>query len=545
MASFDPELARLIDQDTPKLNPDLANGLATKHLKHVEKYIDDVFRIASKDFPEGVRYVRCERCTPREEYAEAVRKRNTRRGLKKQTRSTFETARSDLYLMKFFFEFQGKPLQTRYVYLPFVSDAGSIVISGSRFNISPVISDRVISIGETNIFARLLRDKLTFERLTYEYMTPERREIVPVVHGQIYHSNNRKNRPAVPACTTAVHYLFCKYGLKETFQKFADCEPIVVENINYNEWPEEDWVVCNSSGIKPTKNFNRALYTPTNLAIVIPRTKYTDTVRSLVAGFYYVADHFPQQISARYVDDPRHWMLMMGLMLFSGDTNHGRIYDDMKNHIESLDEYIDPIMIERMREIGIVVNDFYEFLAFIINNFNDWLLNYRTKINTMYDKELNVLYHVTYSIIKSFFLIHYKLKSAAKKGLTDKECDNIIGKYLKTGLIYSLIKDSGVVSSSSYSGDNKTFKITSTLVPQSNSSGRGRGKNNDRAAIQDPSKALHVSIAEVAAYSGMPKSGPTGRERINFHCMTDEKGVIVRNPKTKDMLDAIQKNLDS
>lgn len=540
---MDTEIARLIDLDTPKLNPALANGLATSHMPQTEEWIDKVFRTAAKDFPEGLVYAGCQRCTPKEEYREAVRKRNTRRGLKKQTKSTYETARSDIYLMKYFFKYNGELLDTRYLYLPFASQAGSITLGGSRFNISPVLSDRVISIpGPSSIFVRLLRDKFTFQRLPYSYKTSaDKRETIQVVYGQIYHPSGGKKqvKPAVPAHTTAAHYLFAKYGVKETFQRFANVEPIVMEGINRSEWPDDHWVICESMKIPP-KCFNRAPYEPTKLVIVVPRDRYTPMVKSLIAGFFYVVDHFPQLTQVEYINHPRPWMMAMAHMLFPSYTHHGRLYDDIGNHIESLDEYIDPIVRAKMAEINVNVLDMYEFLAFIIENFNEWLLGYSDKINSMYDKELSVLYYVLYDITSAIFKTHFKLKAAAKKGLSAKEINTIIGTYMKTGLIYGITKKSGVVSSNTYSGDNKTFKITSVLVPQSSSSSKGKNKNSDRAAISDPSKKMHVSIAEFGAYSGMPKSEPTGRGRINHHAITDHKGVMMRNPKNIEMLDRTQ-----
>lgn len=538
---MDTELARVLDPDIPKLNPHLANGLATYHMQDVDRYIDDVFRTAAKDFPEGLTYAGCQRCTPREEFREATRKRNTRRGIKKQTRAQYETAQSSIYLMKYFFKFNGEPLTTRFMYLPAIGQAGSFVLGGSRFNISPVLSDRVISIpSPESIFVRLLRDKFTFQRFPYYYKTGEdRRETVQIVHSQIYHSNNgKKLKPAVPALTTAAHYLFCKYGMKETFKRFAGVEPIVMDSINRSEWPEDQWVICESRKIQP-KCFGRLQMDPTKLIVVVPADRYTPMVKALVAGFFYVVDHFPAW-GPQYLDNPRQWMLAMGHMLFYKDINHGRLYDDVANHIESLDEYIDPIVRSKMAEIDVHVQDMYEFLAFIIENFNNWLLTYSDKINSMYDKELNILYYVLYDITSAIFKTHFRIKAAAKKGLKKEEIDTIIGSHLKPGLIHQMKKRSGVVSSNSYSGDNKAFKITSTLVPQSSSSAKGKNKMGDRAAISDPSKKLHISIAEFGSYSGMQKSEPTGRGRINHNGHTDHKGVFVRNPKFREMLDAVE-----
>ena len=110
---------------------------------------------------------------------------------------------------------------------------------------------------------------------------------------------------------------------------------------------------------------------------------------------------------------------------------------------------------------------------------------------------------------------------------------------LRPGLIFSMTRNHGEVSSISSSGDNKAFKITSLLIPQSSSSKLGSRK--DHAVLNDPAKRMHVSVAEVGGYSALPKSSPDGRARINPCIQIDSKGVVLRNPKFVELLDGIQK----
>jgi hypothetical protein len=104
-----------------------------------------------------------------------------------------------------------------------------------------------------------------------------------------------------------------------------------------------------------------------------------------------------------------------------------------------------------------------------------------------------------------------------------------------------MTKGHGEVSTVSTPGDNKAFKATAILVPQSSSSRTSNKK--DRAVINDPSKRLHVSVAEVGGYANLPKAEPSGRSRINPHLQIDEKGVVLRNPEFVPKLDSIQEML--
>jgi hypothetical protein len=231
-------------------------------------------------------------------------------------------------------------------------------------------------------------------------------------------------------------------------------------------------------------------------------------------------------------------MILLGHINFSGSINEGKLYDDINDHITSLDEYLDSLVILKLKDIGIQVDDIYQLFAIIIENFNDWLLAATDKVASMYDKELSILYYVLYEVSSAIFKLYFKLKAASKKELTVKEITTTMNMTLRTGLVFSMTRNHGEVSSISSSGDNKAFKITALLIPQSSSSRVSSRK--DRAVLNDPSKRLHASIAEVGMYSAMPKSSPDGRARLNGCVQIAPNGVVMRNPKFETLLDGIQ-----
>lgn len=531
---MDKELRTLIAADTPPLNPIIANGLAVEHMKErtIASYVDDVFRSVAKGLPQGLEYKGCRRATPHEEFQETTKKKGTKR--------MFDTARSDIFMMKYLFSFKGEDLPPRYLYLPFVSDAGCIVLGGSRFNISPILTDRVISVGVTNIFVRLQRDRLTFERMSWHYLVDGKRETVQVPWAAIYHKNAKmkKLRPTVKANCALVHYLFCKYGFMDTFLKFGKCRPVIGgPEITKTVYPDSDWVICTSTQIKP-KGCGRGFYEPTQVRVAVRKEEMTPLVRNMIGGFFYVADHFPSRVLPEMADSRRMWMVLLGHIIFSGTISEGKLYDDIEDHMTSLDEYIDKITEIKFKEIGHPINDVYELFALIISQFNSWLLGASDKVASMYDKELSILYYVLQEVNFAIVKLYFKLKAASKKELTAKDIINTMNMTLKTGLIYSMTKGHGEVSTISSPGDNKAFKITAIMVPQSGSSRHGSRK--DRAVLNDPSKRLHASVAEVGGYLNLPKSEPSGRSRSNPHLRIDAKGVVLRNPERMPLLDSVQ-----
>lgn len=529
---FPKSVQGLVDDATTKFNPMIANGLAVTHLNEVDKYVDEIFELTSAGFPPGLVYEGCRKCTPQQEYAEATRKR--------VNRCVFDVARSDVYLMEYMFSYKGQKLASRFLYLPFVSKAGTIHISGSRFVISPILADRVISVGMSSVFVRLLKAKLTFNRIPHHYVVNDQRESIQVAYGDIYNKKPMPNapKPTVRANCSLVHYLLCKYGFTETFRRFGGCDPVIGgEEINESLYPESDWVICRSTGIKP-KGFGKLHYEPSTIRIAIARDKYTSMVKNLVAGFFYVVDHFPTRITPQYVNHTSLWMILLGHLIWSGNVGEGKLLADVTDHIASLDEYVDELVRDKLRGIGYECSNLYELLALIIDKFYEWLLTSDDRVSTMYDKELSILPFVCYEITSAINNLYFKLKAASKKELVAKKIESIMGMNLRPGLIFKITKEHGEVTTTSTSGDNMALKITNLLVPQSSST-RNRSKK-DRVAISDPGKRLHASIAEVGQAFSLPKSEPSGRSRVALTLRLSDTGLVLRDPRYVELLDSVQ-----
>jgi hypothetical protein len=524
-----------IEEVTPKINPILGEGIAVEHMKTVEEYVDSIWTLNAPSFPEGMKYHGCRKCTPVEEYLE-----NTK---KKGSKCVFDVARSDVYLMEYKFSYNGLPLRSKYLFLPFVSKAGAIHISGSRFVISPILADRVISVGIASVFVRLLKARITVNRIPHHYVVNGQRESIQVAWSDIYNKRPMPNaaKPTVRANCVLVHYLFCKFGFSETFKKFGVCTPVVgTEEITKEVYPEEDWVICHSTQMKP-KGFGKSFYEASNLKLAIPRKEYTAMVKSLVAGFFYIVDHFPTRLRPADLEYKSRWMVLLGHLIWSGMTGEGKLQNDVEDHIASLDEYLDLLTARKLEKLGFYCDTIYSLFALIIDKFNEWLLSSDDRVSTMYGKELSVLPFICYEITSSINNLCFKLKSAQKKELTERKITSIMNKYIKSGAIYKITKNPENVTTTTTSGDNMALKITHLLVPQSAAT-RNKGSKN-RKVISDPSNQLHASIAEVGQYAALPKSEPTGRSRLALTLNVDADGLVLRDPKFVELIDSVQRKI--
>jgi len=516
--------AKLLDAYTPKANPDVMNGLACLYMKKAEEYVNAIFKSASRSFPAGLTYDGYERCTPYEEFAEITKIKNNKRSI--------DLAKSDIYLVKYKFSYNGDPIPDRFIYLPFVNEAGIFSLGGAMFHITPVLSDKVISPGIDNIFVRLLRDKIIFKRCYHSLIIDGIRETTHVVWSQIYRRprDNKKVPVTTKALTTIAHYIFAKYGFSKTFEKYAGFVPIVgEEDINETTYPKDKWIICESSQVKP-KTFISDFYTPSNLRLAIPKHKWNSITKSLVVGFYYIVDHFPTRFKPNYLDNIALWKILLGHIVFSGLYGENRLHESINEHFISLDDYVDSIVIEKLKENNYHINDFYDLLALIIENFNVFILD-NANSSSIYGKNLEVLYYMLYDITSGIFRINFKLsKQATKRPITKEDIIKIFNKNLTIGAVYSLASGKIITESVSYSGDHKYPKITSKMTEQEGLPGASRGKS--KRVTVDESKYIDVSKAEAGSLLFISKSNPAPTSRINPYIHIDlTTGTILSNPE--------------
>ncbi len=521
----------LVELHNPRVNTTIMEGLACKHLKYVEQYIDTVFKSAARSFPEGFEYIGYECCTPEMEYYEASKPRNNKR--------TFDIAQSDIYLARYQFRFQGVDLPKMHIYLPFVRDAGIMYLNGTMYHVTPVLSDKVISPGFDSMFVRLLRDKIIFRRLYHSIVVNDTREMAYVIWSQIHRKTpDKKVEKTTKAETCLAHYLFAKYGFKETFSKYVGMVPIIGgDEITEERYPREQYVIVQSSQVKP-RTFMGLFYEPTDIRLAIPIDDWTPLVKSFVTGFFYVVDHFPSRLKAEYIENINLWRILLGHVIYSGSYGENKLFTNVNEHFVSLDDYVDTIVIEKLRESGYHIKDFYDLLALISQQFNDLVLD-NTNALSMYDKSLEVLYYVLYDITAGIFRVNFELgKLAGKKQITFDDVKGTLSNFIKPKAICNLASGKIVIEAVSYSGDHKYFKLTSKITEQESLPGAMRGKS--KRFVLDQSKHFHISMLTCGSILFLPKSNPTPANKINPYVLIDEAtGTLLRNPKFTEQLEKL------
>lgn len=526
----------LLEIHTPKTNRDVCEGLACTYIPMAESYIDSVLTSACNSFP-SLEYIGpAQRCTPEEEFAEVTKPRNNRR--------TFNLAESSIYLLRYQFRYKGRDLPPKFINLPYVKPGGIMMLSGSTYHISPVLTDKVISPSTDTVFVRLLRDKIIFQRCYHTMIIDRVKETSHVIWAKIYRkSNDKKSPPTTKANSCIVHYLLCLHGLSDMFQKYLGFTPVVGgDEITAEKYPPDEWVICQSTQTKP-KTCIGDFYVGSTIKVAVPRQYWDDHTKSYVLGFFYVVDHFPMRVQPEHVNNKMLWMVLLGHIIFSGVYSEGRLIEQTSEHFDSLDEYMDVIITSKLKEIGYDINDFYTLLAVIIRDFNTWIIASAKNSTSLYGKSLEILYFALFDITSAIFRTIYRLtKQSKKKELTEKDVIDTLQKYLKSRGIFGLTRSNIAMSNVSYSGDNMYLKITSVLAQQKSTTGAKRGKKT-RTTVNE-TKRIHSSMVEGGSVLFLPKKTPTPAARINPFVHVDlTTGTIIPNPQFTELLEKTEEQL--
>lgn len=530
------DLIDFIKSDTPPLNPILAEGLAVEHSKHLEEYLHSVFEAVLSDLKEtaGIEYLGFERVSPMEEFIEQTKGKNN--GPRQ-----YNMARTDTYMVKMKLKHKDT-IHERYLSLPFIGRAGMFHVHGTNYSVTPVLADKIISVTPPKLFVRLMSVRLNFEKENYHFIANGIRETYPVIKSEVYKSKDKKAKKFVPD-TPLVFYLLCQCGMSQMFRHYLGTDVIYGlygEDITEERYPEDQYVICRSLGQKHRK-LSVKDYLPTNVAIVVPKDKFTPTMKSIIAGCYYILDQFVEEINIDAFDDMNAWRMCLGMVLFNHEVNPGKLITDVNDHLSSVDQYIDEIMKVKFKRINMNIQDMYQLFFVIIDKFEEWQNQFMNKEADLYNKELIVLYYLCLDITRQMVNFGYRIKKKNKGGnLSENDVRDAIRSCIKPDAINNVKKEHGEINVVNYSGDNMAFGVTHALIPQDKTSSTRKVENSN---LSDPTKRLHVSHAEVRSYSGVAKTAPDGSTRLNLHLNIDKEGSIIRDPELMEMLDTVQKEI--
>ena len=512
-------LSTFIADRTPKFNRPLVEGLCYHRINKAINYIDNFIKYSCNSKTNThLQYLGYKEMTPKEEIKFLFNK---------TSKVVHDIAKNDIYLVKFAFQYGDEPEpREHYFYLPYMHKGNIIHLSGNKFLTMPVLSDKVVSIGDKIIFINIRTAKYSFTRSYFSVMIDDNYHRVSVVNTELYKNQVKKLEDTTKANTTVMHYLLANYGYTKTMQMLLGFVPQPVY-----DYAKNDKVVFRSTGNVPQGYIkNKQLYQATNIKFLVDQDKYNEDVLYCLGNMYYILDNFPESITIDELDNVVVWRRLLGEIIHSG--NHGLAYLNEKigAHFNDLNSNFDTITVNNLKDIKVESNNLMELLGVIFKNFNSWIMNNESRslyYNKTYEVESFVLSHLTSKITRIVLDINKEELRIGGGKLDPKVVDKIFKKYFITRAIFSLKKEKQYVGSIEYSGDHLYFKNTSMVVQQ----------ESDFININNPDvntserKKIVASMATVGSILGLSKKNPTPLIRANPFVNIDyDTGTILPHP---------------
>lgn len=534
---MDRQLLDLMNSVTPKFNTRVAEGFVMKEVSMAREYVDNIVRSAENDFPVGLVYIGMERVSPEEEY--------DRRTIQKN--KTYDISKSTVYAVKLKFEYQGEPLRDQYLLLPYLEEGGTLTISGSTFTVTPVMIDKAYSVGVDSIFLYVNKNKLTFKQIAHNYYENGVRTSSFIVTTDMYRGRNSSKLKADQLRNThkmallPVHYLIAKEGILGVFKKYFNTDVVIgtTDIINSELYDPNEWTICTSIGVKPAR-LKVGFYKPSDIAIAIRNEAVTIVTRSVIAGIFYVVDHYPRRVNTDNAIDPKFWYHLLALTIKPDVAQETVCIDKLDDHFRSLDTFVDSQVKRTLAESGVFVDNIFDVLVDVIKTYADRINITTEQLASMYDKRLVILRYLLQGIRNNIFTMGFDLQALnnGRKVFTKADIEKLMSTRLSTNEIL-IVNRNPEVNSISNPTDNMVPTMTLPVKQQTSMAGTKKGASPKFT----PALALSASIAEVGNLTSDAKDDFTGRSRLNPYVTLDDDGTIIRNPELRDLIDKTQRDI--
>lgn len=536
---IDPQLLPALKEWIPPLHDRIAAGYAKTQLDNVDKDLHEVLLSARKGFPEGLVYEGRERVSPQDTFKFLTSPRSA-----SITRMQFDLSRTDVFLTKFKFSFEGKPVKDQFLFLPFVDDCSRMHIRNSIFYIKPVVADALMSVEGDYIFINLTSTRGNFYKKRHTILQNGLATISNFTHAMIHHELSKlhrsfKNKAVRLRILGVAHYLFAKFGVTETFRRFEDADIVVGnDNINKTNFPRESWTIFESTGLKPDGHPDK-FYQSHSIRVAVPNEKVTPHVVSMLTALFFVLDNYPTNITPEQVLDNKWWLKTMGVIIFGTDMSEIDCYEKAKEHFQSMDGYFDSIAREEAISRQIFVEDMYGFIHYISKEFG-YLIERESRkgANCMYGKRLTVSRYILLEIYANIFRqINFSKKRSGQ--LTIGDIEKMLSRAFRLRQVFEINSGLQYVTTIQSPSDCRMFKITCAVTPQQ----KTQPKSNEvsKAALRDPKRLLDISHVEVGAITHLPKSHPIGDAIVSPFAKTTSNGTLLPNPIHADLIKRTEK----
>ena len=520
-----------------KVNKEVVKGLSRLYLKNTPDYLDRIIRSSIRSIHKDInfKYLGYEYLTPKEDFDNQFSTTTTN--------NQVDISDSTLYKVKFIFSYNDE-LITRVISLPYVRDGGILTLSDTKYSVTPVLSEYVISSNGAEVFTRLMKDKLIIKKIERGIYKNGVRTPIPIIVSNIYKFATSAN-PAVPIALL----LFVQYGFDEVFKKYFDTKVIMQDGEGPSEKLMKTHTIYKSLGRKP-KNLRDNDYKPNDIWFAVPNDKVTKNleifINSLMSTFDLINVYSKYLLKERGKKREKMvWKIILGKVIFKNNFALDKLLTKMDEYLTVLDGYMDDVTLEKLRETNINVKNFYDLIEKLILDFDKLTSTAMSRSASLDTRYIDINYYILYEHIAG---INKTFHGINKDFIAGKlTYDNIVktfNKKFSTKMVFNLIKNGSTnlalvpVDSST---DNYFFKVTSTLEDQNRGQGVKRAKNN---TFPQSTRTIHADDIILGSILYVSKKAPTPRLKINPYINIDlTSGRVLLSKVEERLVDKVNRML--
>lgn len=517
-------LLRRLEKNTRPWNEEVCNGFAYKEMKKIPTILDKVMHCAFDGAVPGLRYMGQTRCDPKEHLAELARQRHSKCQLE-QTRASFVAYRYD-------FEYKGEKLPPKYIYVPYSERYGIFTLRDTKYVVMPRLDDYFFSVDNSNVFIPFTRLRITVLRDKYFFNDGDKTQSTDIYWSRIHHSSNKseisKRNPQL------LNYLMCWYGVTGAF-KYMGYDVAIgnLDTLNEEDFPRNEWVVCESTGLRPKVRI--VDYQKPTTRIAIRRVDYDRVAMSLIGSFFYMLDNtadWPFMVPEN-MENPKIWNRVLARCIWTS-TDIRDAATEVDNHLSAVEEYLDEIVLRKLRIQGLDISTIQELFRYLIKNFSFMTIN--NDPSRTVGKHFDICDHVTFSAIKMINRVMYSLTRIDPARVNLGSIRNVFSRQFKATVFFRLARPEHreVVISESAS-DCMPFKVTSMMERPTRTSEVKAGPNIDRVHL------LHGQMLYVHSVRAITKSAPSALGRVNPHITLGPNNEVLEDPEIKPHADEIER----
>lgn len=543
------ELGKLMAANAIPMNAKVMEGFTYHELKDSTEYIEEAILHASTERTKThLRYLGYRRMLPEEvvkhKFGQAVNR-------------PYNLAPNDLYYCEYKFQYGSdeEHVYNEVVALPFLRRGNEFGMGGKGWTIMPTIMDKVISIGDDQVFVDITTAKYIFKRSTHTVVENGHNRNIPIVIAELYRNQSDRLAPTTNAKPTMMHYLLSYYGYSKTMQMLLGFIPQVVVGRDVVEGKttimsqggppdgyyhkSQDRFELDENG-DPIKTDIR--YTPNKFSFVVDEDKNSPELTYVLGNILYILDHFPNKITLDHFDDPIEWRKYIGEIIHSGNHTIPHLLLSMRTHFNGYTKPFDNRTIRGLAENDVDARNFFELLVVIFNNFNTWIAmgsNGSFYNNKRLDAKSQVLGIITHMFTNLYFDIYKEESKIGGAELPVEAVRKAFRSNIKERMILSLKRKKLFVQITEDSTCHLWFKGTSFVNKQ-----EGSSVNVSKGSNTSSRHKLNASMATTGnlLYLSKRNSDPCIKTNSYIH-LRDSDGTILLHPDVADIIHRTEKKL--